>query len=171
MISVSPARSAEDFVIMAMLCRRLAQWDVDASAPHGVSEEDVRALFQPETSGLQLASQFGAPNAVAFVARSGTLPAGCLAFDQFGDDTVELHKFFVDASFRGQGIGRALMGAVLAEIEKGPARTVLIHTSFYMKSAVAVYEAFGFNPCAPFRETPAHVRHTDVFLSRAIKGV
>jgi len=168
MISVSPARSAEDFEAMAGLCRKLAQWDVDASAPHGVSEEDIRTLFQPETSGPKLAMQFGTPDAVAFVARSGGLPAGCLAFDPFGDGTAELHKFFVDPAFRGQGVGRALMGAVLAEIGKGPTRTVLIHTTFYMESAVAVYESFGFRPCPPFRETPEHVRHTDVFLSRAM---
>ncbi|TIU87043.1 MAG: GNAT family N-acetyltransferase [Mesorhizobium sp.] len=107
---------------------------------------------------------------MAFIARSGGLPARCLAFDPFGEGTVELHRFFVDAAFRGQGIGRALMGAVLAEIDKGPARTVLIHTTFYMQSAITVYEAFGFRPCAPFRDTPAHVRHTDVFLSRAVPG-
>lgn len=170
MISVLPARSAEEFETLAELCRKLAQWDVDASAPHGVSAEDVRALFHPETSGLQLAAQFGASDAMAFIARSAGLPAGCLAFDQFGDNTVELHRFFVDASFRGQGIGRALMGAVLTEIEKGPARTVLIHTTYYMSNAIAVYEAFGFKPCAAFRETPEHVRHTDVFLSRSIPG-
>ncbi|BCM16343.1 GNAT family N-acetyltransferase [Mesorhizobium sp. J8] len=170
MISVLPARSAEDFDTMAMLCGRLAQWDVDASAPHGVSEEDIRTLFQPETSGHELAMQFRAPDAMAFIARSGNVPAGCLAFGPFGEGKVELHKFFVDESSRGQGIGRALMGAVLAEIGKGPARTVLIHTAFYMKSAIAVYEAFGFRPCAPFRDTPAHVRHTDVFLSRTVKG-
>ncbi|WP_246672303.1 GNAT family N-acetyltransferase [Mesorhizobium sp. B3-1-6] len=170
MISVLPARSAEDFETMAMLCGRLAQWDVDASAPHGVSEEDIRMLFQPGTSGHKLAMQFGVPDAMAFIARSGNVPAGCLAFGPFGDGTAELHKFFVDASFRGQGIGRALMGAVLAEIDKSPARMVLIHTTFYMESAIAVYEAFGFRPCAPFRDTPAHVRHTDVFLSRTIKG-
>ncbi|KUM24505.1 hypothetical protein AU467_29950 [Mesorhizobium loti] len=168
MISVSPARSAEDFETLAGLCRKLAQWDVDASEPHGVSEEDIRTLFQPETSGPKLAAQFGVQDAMAFIARSDGLPAGCLAFDPFGEGTVELHRFFVDPSFRGQGIGRALMAATLAEIEKGPARTVLIHTTFYMKSAIAVYEAFGFRPCAPFRETPAHVRHTDVFLSRSI---
>lgn len=45
---------------------------------------------------------------------------------------------------------------------KGPARSVLIHTTFYMERAIAVYSAFGFRPCAPFRDTPAHVRHTDV---------
>jgi GNAT superfamily N-acetyltransferase len=172
MISVLPARSADDFETLAGLCRKLAQWDVDASAPHGVSAADVRALFHPETSGPQLAAQFGAPDAMAFIARSGGLPAGCLAFDPFGEGRVELHRFFVDAAFRGQGIGRALMGAVLAEIDKGPARTVLIHTTFYMESAITVYEAFGFRPCAPFRDTPAHVRHTDVFLSRsALSGM
>ncbi|WP_412177330.1 GNAT family N-acetyltransferase [Mesorhizobium sp. YC-39] len=112
--------------------------------------------------------QFGVPDAMAFIARSESRPAGCLAFDQFDDNTVELHRFFVDTSFRGLGIGRELMGAALADIEKGPARTVLIHTTFYMSNAIAVYEAFGFRPCAPFRETPAHVRHTDVFLSRSI---
>ncbi|MBZ9989906.1 GNAT family N-acetyltransferase [Mesorhizobium sp. BH1-1-5] len=166
MISVLPARSAEDFETLAGLCRKLAQWDVDASAPHGISAADVRALFQPEKSGAQLAAQFGAPDAMAFIARSGGLPAGCLGFGPFGEGVVELHKFFVDASFRGQGMGRALIGATLAQIEKSPARTVLIHTSFYMSSAIAVYEAFGFRPCARFRDTPAHVRHTDVFLSR-----
>ncbi|TPL45455.1 GNAT family N-acetyltransferase [Mesorhizobium sp. B2-4-6] len=155
---------------MAGLCRKLAQWDVDASAPHGVSEQDVRTLFQPDTSGPRLAMRFGTPDAVAFIARWEGLSAGCLAFDLFGDGTAELQKFFVDSAFRGQGVGRALMDAVLAEIGKGSIRTVLIHTTFYMKSAVAVYESFGFRPCPPFRETPEHVRHTDVFLSRAISG-
>jgi hypothetical protein len=60
------------------------------------------------------------------------------------------------------------MRAALAEIEKGRSRTVLIHTTFYMTNAIAVYEVLGFRPCPPFRETPEHVRHTDVFMSRAI---
>lgn len=168
MISVSPARSAEDSETMAGLCRKLAQWDVDAVQPYGVSEEDVRTIFHPERSGSSLAAKFGAPDAMAFIARSENLPAGCLAFDQFDDHTAEIHKFFVDASFRGKGIGRALMGAALAEIRKGRSRTVLIHTTFYMKNAIAVYESFGFRPCPPFRETPEPVRHTDIFLSCSI---
>ncbi len=169
MISVSPARSAEDFEIVAGLYRKLAQWDAEAALPHGVSGEDVKTIFHPETSGDELAAKFNTPDAVAFVARSGGQPAGCLAFDQFDDNAAELHKFFVDAPFRGQGIGRALMGAALAEFEKGRSRTVLIHTTFYMTSAVAVYESFGFRLCPPFRETPEHIRHTDVFMSRSVQ--
>ncbi|CDX35803.1 conserved hypothetical protein [Mesorhizobium sp. SOD10] len=169
MISVSPARGAEDFNVLAGLYRKLAEWDAEAALPHGVSAEDVKTIFHPETSGEELAAKFNTPEAVAFVARLGSLPAGCLAFDPFDDNATELHKFFVDASFRGRGIGRALMGTALAEIAKGRSRTALIHTTFYMKSAIAVYEAFGFRPCPPFRETPEQVRHTDVFMSRAVQ--
>ncbi|RUX33192.1 GNAT family N-acetyltransferase [Mesorhizobium sp. M2A.F.Ca.ET.042.01.1.1] len=145
-----------------MGCRRFgAAWRLGCGCEGSVPSQ---------TSGPQLAAQFGAQDAMAFIAKSGGLPAGCLAFDRFGEGMVELHRFFVDAAVRGQGIGRALMGAVLTEIDKDPARTVLIHTTFYMESAIAVYEAFGFTPCAPFRDTLAHVRHTDMFLSRASKG-
>ncbi|MER8510386.1 MULTISPECIES: GNAT family N-acetyltransferase [unclassified Mesorhizobium] len=98
----------------------------------------------------------------------GEPTGGLPRLDQFDDHTAEIHKFFVDASFRGKGIGRALMGAALAEIRKGRIRTVLIHTTFYMKNAIAVYESFGFRPCPPFRETPEPVRHTDIFMSCSI---
>src|SRR5262249_27529629 len=101
-------------------------------------------------------------------ARVEGTPAGCLAFEPFGDDASELLKFFVDAPFRGQGIGRALMEAVMADVSKLPRRTVLLHTTFYMKSAIALYTAFGFEPCSRFRDTEERVRHTDVFMSRSL---
>lgn len=170
MISVSPARSAEDFEIVAGLCRALAEWDAEAVQPYGVSAQDVMDIFHPDRSGGELAAKFGTADAMIFIARSQDRPAGCLAFDPFDDHTAELHKFFVDPSFRGKGIGRALMETALAEIERGRRRTVFIHTTFYMKSAIAVYESFGFRPCLPFRETPEHVRHTDVFMSRSLSS-
>ena len=166
MISVSPARSAEDFEIIAGLSRKLGQWDAEVAPCHGVSAEDVKALFHPDRSASELATRFSKQDATMFIARVDGTPAGCFAFEPFGDDASELVKFFVDAPFRGQGIGRALMEAVMAEISKGRRRTLLIHTTFYMKSAIAVYTAFGFEPCSRFRDTPERVRHTDVFMSR-----
>lgn len=168
MISVSPARSAEDFEIIAEFDRKFGRWDAEISPRHGVSAEDTKALFHPDRSGSELAARFSKQDASIFLARVDEIPAGCFGFEPFRDDTSELVKFFVDAPFRGQGIGRALMEAVMAEISKGRRRTVLIHTTFYMKSAIAVYTAFGFEPCSPFRDTPERVRHTDVFMSRPV---
>ena len=130
MISVSPARSAEDFEIVAGLSRKLAQWDAEAAPSHGVSAEDVKAIFHPDRSGSELAAEFARPDALVFLARVDGVPAGCLAFEPFGDNASELATFFVDASFRGKGVGQALMEAVMAEIGKGRRRTVLIHTTF-----------------------------------------
>ncbi|MGN6534595.1 MAG: GNAT family N-acetyltransferase, partial [Mesorhizobium sp.] len=76
--------------------------------------------------------------------------------------------FFVDTQFRGKGIGRSLMAAAMAELDKGRRRTVLLHTTFYMTNAIAVYEAFGFTPCPRFRQTPEFIRHTDVFMARTL---
>ena len=168
MISVSPARSAEDFEIAARLARGLADWDTLAVQPYGISAEDVVAIFHPETGADILATKFGAAGAAFLIARWESAPAGCVAFGPFDDDTAEIHKFFVDAQFRGKGIGRALMDVALAEIGKGDRRKVVLHTTPYMESAVAIYQSFGFRPCPRFRETPEHVRHTDLFMSRSL---
>jgi len=168
MISVSPARSAEDFEIAARLARGLADWDTLAVQPYGISAEDVVAIFHPETGADILATKFGAAGAAFLIARWESAPAGCVAFGPFDDDTAEIHKFFVDAQFRGKGIGRALMDMALAEIGKGDRRKVVLHTTPYMVNAVAIYQYFGFRPCPRFRETPEHVRHTDLFMSRSL---
>ena len=147
---------------------RAGAWDAKVAPSHGVSAEDVKAIFHPDRSGSELAAEFGRPDAIMFLARVDGIPAGCLAFEPFGDDASELLKFFVDAPFRGQGIGRLLMEAVMAEVGKLPRRTVLIHTTFYMKSAIALYTAFGFEPCSRFHDTPERVEHTDVFMSRSL---
>jgi ribosomal protein S18 acetylase RimI-like enzyme len=168
MISVSPARSAEDFEIAARLARGLADWDIVAVQSYGISAEDVVSIFHPGTGADILAARFGATDASFLIARWEGAPAGCAAFSPFDDDTTEIHKFFVDAQFRGKGIGRALMDIALAEIGKGHRRKVVLHTTPYMESAVAIYESFGFRPCSRFRETPEHVRHTDLFMSRSL---
>lgn len=168
MISVLPASSAEDFEIAAGLYRALGQWDAETAPSHGVSAEDVLLLFHPEKSGNELATEFLAADTIFLIARVEGEAAGCLAFDPFDDRTAELHKFFVGPQFRGKGIGRALMGIALAEIGKGPRPAVYIHTTSYMTSAIDIYQSFGFTACPRFRETPEHVRHTDVFMSRTL---
>jgi GNAT superfamily N-acetyltransferase len=167
MISVSAASTSEDFEIAAKLCHALGEWDAVEVQPYGVSREELLALFHSETSG-SLAAKFSSPNAKLLVARWEGSPAGCLAFNPFDSVAVEFHKFYVDARFRGRGIGSALMRTALDEVKKGHHRTVLVHTTVYMKNAISVYEAFDFTRCPRFRETPESVTHTDFFMSRAI---
>jgi GNAT superfamily N-acetyltransferase len=167
MISVSRANCAEDFEIAAGLCRALGEWDAVEVQAYGIPPEVVLGLFHGETSD-KLAARYGSADAMMFVARWEGAPAGCIAFDPFDDMAVEIHKFYVDLKFRGKGIGSTLMRAALAEIDKGHRSTIVLHTTVYMKNAISVYESFDFTRCPPFRPIPDSIRHTEVFMSRAI---
>jgi len=57
------------------------------------------------------------------------------------------------------------MQAALAKIRAGLRRCVLGHTAPYMTHATAMYEAFGFQPCARFRDPRTH---TDLFMDKSI---
>jgi GNAT superfamily N-acetyltransferase len=166
-LAIASASSAEDFEIAARFCRAFGAWDATQAPAHGVSGEEVVALFHTETSN-SLATKYNSRDAKVLIARWESSPAGCVAFNPFDDEAMELHKFYVDLQYRGRGIGRELLRTALATVAKGPRRKALLHTAFYMTDAISMYESFGFQACARFRPTPDSVSHTDVFMSRTI---
>lgn len=164
---ISMARSDADFEVAERLCTDLGLWDAAMAPRCGLAPADVLATFHNENR-MSLAGKYKAADANFLIARWGRVPVGSLAYDAFDETCAELHHFFVDPNFRGLGIGRKLLQSALTEIYRGSRSRVLIHTTPYMTSAVALYESFGFRPCARFRDTPEHVAHTDLFMDRSI---
>jgi GNAT superfamily N-acetyltransferase len=167
MISISRANCEEDFEIVADFCSALGAWDATEVQAYGVSPEVVMALFHDDTSN-SLAEKYSSANAMMLLARWQGVPAGCVAFGPFDATTAEIHKFYVDPEFRGRGIGRTLMRAILSEIAKGRRSRIVLQTTVYMKNAITVYESFDFTRCPPFRPIPDSIQHTEVFMSRPI---
>lgn len=165
MFSVSIAKSPEDFEIAAALCRELAEWDVAMAATHAIDRQLVMDLYHGEAA-QSLTRRYAEPGARMMLARWDGRPAGCLAFSAFDDTAAELHKFFVTPEFRRKGIGGALMRAVITAVEIRHKSRLLAHTTIYMTNAIAVYRAFGFDFCPPFRPIHEAVGHTEIFLKR-----
>lgn len=165
MLTISTAKSVEDFDAAEQLCTQLGLWDAALAPRHGLTPSELLAAFYDETRA-SLVEKFSSPDSGFMIAWWNGIPAGSLAFDAFDDATAELHRFYVHVAFRGKGIGRRLMRTVLGTIDQGARRRVLAHTTPYMTHAVAIYEAFGFRPCARFRETPERIRPTDLFMDR-----
>jgi ribosomal protein S18 acetylase RimI-like enzyme len=61
---------------------------------------------------------------------------------------------FVDARFRGRGVGRALMGALEALAVARGAQRLQLDTRDDLVEARALYASLGFDEVAPFSDAP-----------------
>jgi GNAT superfamily N-acetyltransferase len=165
MLSVSIAKSPDDFEVAAGLCRLLGEWDAATHEANGIAAEIVVGLFHSQTNA-SLADRFSGPRSMMLIARWEGAAAGCIAWEHFDETADEIHKFYVDPAFRRRGIGGALMRGALGAVDaRGKGRTVL-QTSLFMSDAIAVYRSFGFGSCAAFRPVPDILRDTEIFMSR-----
>ncbi len=96
--------------------------------------------------------------------------AGCVALRAHEPPAIcEMKRFFVVPAHRGAGLGRRLVAAILRSgMERGYERMYL-DTLERLAPAFALYQAFGFQPIAPYYEgNPiAGVIYMEKVLSRS----
>ena len=96
----------------------------------------------------QLWRQRLADNAV-ILAKVGTTPAGSVMYSEYGATDPgdrALYGMWVDPRFRGAGVGRALVDAVIAQARAGGKRRVLLDVVESNHQARRLYERAGFVP-------------------------
>ena len=86
---------------------------------------------------------------------------GCCALAAMDDGGMELAKMAVQPEYRGRGLSRALMEAVMACARQLGVPRLYLETNSSLKPAISLYEAFGFEHL-PKRDTP--YERADVFM-------
>ena len=144
-----PGESGVRALILAQLAYGLA-----VSPP-----EDVHAL-EPEA--------LAGPGIALFAAREGEAVLAIGALVRIDDEHGELKAMHTAAEARGRGLGRAMLGRLLAEARRRGYRRVSLETGAMdaFAPARALYETAGFTPCAPFGDYVAS--ESSVYLSLPI---
>lgn len=73
-------------------------------------------VYEPSTEVpdlLDFERHYQGPHGEFFVIRDETLIVGSVGVERLDGATAELHRLYLDTHLRGQGTGRALVGAVL----------------------------------------------------------
>lgn len=94
------------------------------------------------------------PEGRTFVAMgAGERPVGMVFLRVSGAEAMEIKRLYMRPETRGQGTGRALVEAAIAEARASGARFLRLDTSANLTEAIALYRRLGFVDRAPYAES------------------
>ena len=122
-----------------------------------LEEKDRVTLGDPENHILCKGGQI-------FVAEYDGELVGCCALLKMSETTMEIAKMAVDERWQGQGIGRALLRAVIDYGRQRCLRRLYLETNHVLTPALKLYHSMGFRPVPEDRLMKSEYRRADVFL-------
>ena len=137
---VREATSTEDVNAVRRLV--LAHVDERATMP-GI--EHMRA------DANRLPGPYVAPKGAMFLALAGGEPVGCVALRPISDGIGEVKRMYVDAAWRGRGVGRALLEALIERARAMDYSVLRLGTIAEMTAARSLYASLGFTSIERYR--------------------
>lgn len=139
---------------------------VDARQPERLQQ--VRALLYQYGEERQFDAALGNFTAElnnlpgAYAPPAGTLllatleqqPAGCIAFRSLSSHICEMKRLYVTPDFRGRGIARRLIQALLPAARKTGYKRMRLDSHPHMLAAQHLYKEFGFRQIEAYNDNP-----------------
>ena len=101
-----------------------------------------------------------------FVLRDAGEPAACGGLKVFTDDYGEVKRMYVRPTYRGRGLGKAILDHLADYARTQRLRVLRLETGIYQVEAIGLYERWGFQRRPPFGEY--RVDPLSVYLEKTI---
>jgi len=108
--------------------------------------------FGDELRGLP--GVYGAEGGVLLLARSENEPTGTIALRRLGRTSGEVKRLYLRPKFRGQGLGRRLLEAVVERATAIPYDCLYADTLPSMSEALSLYQRAGFEQVEAYSDAP-----------------
>jgi GNAT superfamily N-acetyltransferase len=129
--------------------------DVDAVRQLVLAHADERAttpgIEHMRADAIRLPGAYIAPRGVIWLAEAGVVAVGCVALRPLPDNVGEVKRMYVDGAWRGNGVGRALLLALIAHARTLGYHHLRLGTLSEMTAARALYASLGFAPIERYR--------------------
>jgi ribosomal protein S18 acetylase RimI-like enzyme len=131
-----------------------------ASAVQGLLSEWDRELvdtipgFGPGTSSLVDESEFDSRAGFFLLATVSGSPAGCGGVRSQPDGAGEVKQLYVRPSFRGAGLGRALLAELEAVAREREIPLLRLDSDGHQPAALSLFRSAGYEEVEPFNTSP-----------------
>lgn len=116
---------------------------------------DIDLAFQGfETELKTLPGKYEPPDGALILASVDGKGAGCIALRRFSEDICEMKRLYVRDTYRGWGIGKALINMLINEAKKLNYSRIRLDTLATMKEAQNIYLSLGFYDIEPYVYNP-----------------
>jgi GNAT superfamily N-acetyltransferase len=124
---------------------------------------DVAALVEKNIAELDV---FTPPAGRLLLARTDQDAAGVACMRAMGQQIAEIKRMYVRPMYRRQGVGGALVDALIAQSREMGNKRLRLDSARYMADAHALYRSKGFQDRPPYEgsEIPQHVQQHWVFM-------
>lgn len=99
-----------------------------------------------------LPAPYQPPRGALLIAYVDSAVAGCVALRPLPDGTAEMKRLYVRPSYRSAGVGKYLVGVVIAAARQADFPALRLDTLASMTPAQALYRKLGFVETAPYND-------------------
>ena len=118
---------------------------------HGDARATTPGVEYVYADAARMPGPYVPPLGGIWLAMHGDRGIGCVALRPLEPGTGEIKRMFVDAEWRGLGVGRALLLALIAGASARALTTLRLGTLHDMDAALALYQSVGFAPVDRYR--------------------
>jgi GNAT superfamily N-acetyltransferase len=147
-------------------------WEYLVWANAGLNEAfginlDIEALQESAMSKLQV---FFPPLGRLLLVEVDGRMAGIACMHQMREGVGEVKRMYVREEFRGLGIGRALIEALISEAQASGYAHLRLDSARFMHAAHRLYRSVGFKEIEPYPESeiPAEFQANWIFMEREL---
>lgn len=118
---------------------------------HAAARASTPGVEQMRADAEAMPGKYVRPAGGIWLALAGEAGIGCVALRPLDSDIAEVKRMFVDPAWRGHGVGRVLLEALLAGARTRGYRTLRLGTLGDMTAAQSLYRSLGFRPIERYR--------------------